>query len=65
MIQVFDDQEVGPLYLRDTYGGAIENLKRDGVIETWNVSGAGHTIGPQWAKRWIADRTCAVFLEQR
>ena len=62
MTQVFDVEEVGPHYLRETYGDSIDRLRRNGQLETWTIEGAGHTFNSGWSKRWLEERLAALLL---
>lgn len=62
MTQVFDREEVGLHFLRETHRVEIERLRRRGVLESWTIEGAGHTFGSRWSRRWLVERVAALLL---
>ncbi len=62
MVQIFDVEEVGLHYAREKFGDSIDKLRREGVLESWIVEGAGHTFGSSWSKRWLEARVAALLL---
>ena len=65
MVQIFDVEEVGLHYAREKFGDAMDKLRREGLLESWMVEGAGHTFGSAWSKRWLEARVAALLLRKR
>ena len=60
---VFDEAETGLGYLRLHTDASMVELETSGRIRRDVVSGAGHTFGPERAKRWLIETLDAALAD--